>query len=266
MKLTMLGTGNAFATECFNTCFVINDDEKYFMVDGGGGNVILRQFKYAGIDWKKIHHIFVTHRHVDHILGVIWMTRMICQFMNSGEYVGDAYIYGHGEVIDIVRNAANSLLIEKQSRFVDDRLHLVVVEDGDSVNINGRDVTFFDIQSKKTKQFGFTMEMDGGEKLTCCGDEPFAECERKYAENSRWLLHEAYCLHSQADHFKPYEKSHSTVKDAAELAEELGVKNLLLYHTEDENIKDRKVLYTEEAKKYFGGNVFVPEDLETLEL
>ena len=72
------------------------------------------------------------------------------------------------------------------------------------------------------------MELGSGEKLTCCGDEPYNECEKQYAEHSTWLLHEAFCLHGQADLFHPYEKHHSTVKDAAELAESLGVKNLLV--------------------------------------
>ena len=83
----------------------------------------------------------------------------------------------------------------------------------------GHKVTFFDIQSTKAKQYGFCMDMGNGEKLTCCGDEPYNECEKKYAENSKWLLHEAFCLYDQADIFHPYEKHHSTAKDASELAE-----------------------------------------------
>ena len=86
------------------------------------------------------------------------------------------------------------------------------------------------------------------------------------SQHSTWLLHEAFCLHGQADIFHPYEKHHSTVKDAAELAESLGVKNLLLYHTEDKNIARRKELYTAEGRQYFHGNLFVPEDLEVIEL
>lgn len=42
MKLTMLGTGNALVTECYNTCFVIEDNKQYFMVDGGGGSAVRR--------------------------------------------------------------------------------------------------------------------------------------------------------------------------------------------------------------------------------
>lgn len=66
--------------------------------------------------------------------------------------------------------------------------------------------------------------------------------------------------------FSPYEKHHSTVKDACERAERLDVRNLLLYHTEDKNIHNRKELYIEEGQKYYSGNLYVPDDLETIEL
>ena len=46
----------------------------------------------------------------------------------------------------------------------------------------------------------------------------------------------------------------------------LNVKNLVLWHTMDNNISERKRLYTEEAKNYFGGNVYVPNDLDIIEL
>ena len=65
--------------------------------------------------------------------------------------------------------------------------------------------------------------------------------------NSTWLLHEAFCLSSQSEIFHPYEKHHSTVKDACQLAEKLQVKNLILYHTEDQNILKRKELYSKEG-------------------
>ena len=37
MNITMLGTGNAMVTECYNTCFVLEDGDKHLLVDGGGG-------------------------------------------------------------------------------------------------------------------------------------------------------------------------------------------------------------------------------------
>ena len=266
MDITMLGTGSALVTECYNTCFVMSDGDEHFLVDGGGGNGILSQLKKAGFNWQDMRTIFVTHKHVDHILGAVWMIRMICQHMKKGSYEGEAVIYGHDEVIALLREMAMQLLNKKETVYIGDRLHLVEVNDGDTKEIMDRKVTFFDTGSTKTKQFGFCMDMGNGEKLTCCGDEPYNECEKKYAENSKWLLHEAFCLYDQADVFHPYEKHHSTAKDASELAEQLGVQNLILYHTEDKNIARRKELYTEEGKKYFSGNLYVPEDLEKIEL
>jgi len=236
------------------------------MVDGGGGNTVIRQLNHAGFDWMDMREIFITHRHSDHLFGILWMVRMICQAMKNGTYEGDANIYGHDKVISIIRNVSMELLSKKESIFLDNRLHLIPVCDGEMCKINERNVTFFDIRSTKAKQFGFCIELDCGEKLTCCGDEPCSPCCEKYAKDSKWLLHEAYCLYSEAARFSPYEKHHSTVKDACERAERLGVKNLLLYHTEDKNILNRKKLYKEEGRKYYSGNLYVPDDLETIEL
>lgn len=266
MNITMLGTGHAVVTQCYNTCFVLEENKEHLLVDGGGGITLLRQLKDAGIRWTDLRDIFVTHKHIDHLLGIVWMIRMICQSMNQGRYEGEANIYSHEEVIFILKDMAQKLLLEKETRFLGSRLHLIPVQDGEEGEILHKNITFFDIQSTKTKQFGFRMNMGKNEYLTCCGDEPFHQCEQIYAEESKWLLHEAFCLYSQADLFHPYEKHHSTVKDACELAEKLRVKNLLLYHTEDTNLERRKELYLAEGTQYYHGNLYVPDDLERIEL
>jgi ribonuclease Z len=266
MKLTILGTGNAKVTKCYNTCFTLNEDKEYFMIDGGGGSTILKQLEDAGISWKDISTIFVTHKHIDHLLGIIWMLRMYCQGMARGQFDGEVTIYGHDEVIGLLKQMAEMLLTPKETKFIGEKVCLEEVKDGEERMILGHKVTFFDILSTKAKQFGFCMEYADGKKLTCCGDEPYNECEHKYAVNSTWILHEAFCLFSQADKFKPYEKHHSTVKDACQLAQDLNVDNLILYHTEDKNISRRKELYTEEGRQYYKGNLLIPDDLETFEL
>ena len=50
------------------------------------------------------------------------------------------------------------------------------------------------------------------------------------------------------------------------LAEELGVKNLILYHAEEKTLANRKENYTREAAENFKGRIFVPDDLEVIEL
>ena len=62
-QLIVLGTGNAQAIHCYNTCYAMKKGEEYFLVDAGGGNGILSQLDKASIPLEKIHHIFVTHAH-----------------------------------------------------------------------------------------------------------------------------------------------------------------------------------------------------------
>ena len=50
------------------------------------------------------------------------------------------------------------------------------------------------------------------------------------------------------------------------LVEELGVKNLILYHAEEKTLANRKENYTREAAENFKGRIFVPDDLEVIEL
>lgn len=263
MELILLGTGNANATEVYNTCFLIKDAGKYLLVDGGGGNGLFGQLKKAGMKWQDIHDVYITHKHLDHIMGIIWLIRFYSQGMSRGTFYGDVTFYGHEEVIDILRSFSKSLFPQKQLDFFDDRIRFKTVHDGECVEIISHQFVFFDIGSTKAKQFGFSMD---DKKLVCLGDEPFNERERKYAENADWLLSEAFCLYEDRDVFRPYEKHHSTVKDAAELAEHLNIRNLVLYHTEDKTIGERKTRYSEEGRKYFSGNLYVPDDLEVLDL
>lgn len=266
MKLTMLGTGNATARKCYNTCFVIENEGKFFLVDGGGGNTLLSRLDAAGVDPLEIRDIFVTHKHIDHLLGILWMCRIICQAMSGGKYEGEARIYAHSEVIRIIRETASVLLAANHAAFLGTRLKLVTVESNDTPEIIGCPVTFFDIGSTKDRQFGFSMALPTGGTLTCCGDEPYRECAKPYAENAGWLLHEAFCLYADRERFKPYEKHHSTVKDAAESAEDLKVKNLVLYHTVDSDLGTRKARFIEEAARYYSGNILVPDDMESIEI
>ena len=90
-------------------------------------------------------------------------------------------------------------------------------------------------------------------------------CQR-YAQQADWLLSEAFCLFSEREQFKPYEKHHSTARVEACTAAQLGAKNLVLYHTQDNCLPERKRLYTAEARQCFFGPVYVPDDLQTIVL
>ena len=56
------------------------------------------------------------------------------------------------------------------------------------------------------------------------------------------------------------------MKEACELAAELDIPNLVLWHTEDKQLGRRKELYTAEGREYYRGNLLVPDDREIIEL
>ena len=114
MEITLLGTGNAFTTEVYNTCFVMKDSNGNFLVDAGGGNTIMRQLKKSGTDWKEVNDIFVTHTHIDHIIGMVWLTRLVCQKSRQKEFDGVVRVYGHDEVIKTIYDLAKMLLWLKE--------------------------------------------------------------------------------------------------------------------------------------------------------
>lgn len=266
-ELIVLGTGHAVVTKCYNTCFALQDEAgRYFLVDTGGGNGILVQLEKAKIPVDEIHHIFLTHEHTDHVLGILWLIRVIGSHMLSGKYQGKLHIYCHEELAEKIKTIAGLILMKKVCNLFGTEILLEVVTDGQEKKILDYAVLFFDIRSNKAKQFGFTLELQNGKKLSCCGDEPYQEHCRKYVEHSHWLFHEAFCLYGERDIFKPYEKCHSTAKDACQIAKDLQVENVVLWHTEDKNIRRRKSLYKKEGRNYFKGGIFVPYDLERIEL
>ena len=268
-QITMLGTGNATVSQIYNTCFVLQTPSTLMLVDAGGGNGILSQLKKVNVQISDIHHLFVTHAHTDHVLGVIWVIRMVAQCKG---YKGLLHVYGNDKVMKVIKTIIDMILAKKQLAKVAERVVFHQLEDGDCFEVGDMKLECFDIQSTKEKQFGFRAELPSSDEsgkplvLACLGDEPYNELNRRYIVGTDWMMCEAFCLYADRDTFKPYEKCHSTALDAGKLAEELGVKNLILYHTEEKTLANRKENYTREAAENFKGRIFVPDDLEVIEL
>lgn len=268
-QITMLGTGNATVSQIYNTCFVLQTPSTLMLVDAGGGNGILAQLKKINVQISNIHHLFVTHAHTDHVLGGIWVIRMVAQCKG---YEGLLHVYGNDKVIKVIKTIIDMILAKKQLAKVAERVVFHQLEDGDCFEVGDMKLECFDIQSTKEKQFGFRAELPSSDEsdkplvLACLGDEPYNEQNRRYIVGADWMMCEAFCLYADRDTFKPYEKCHSTALDAGKLAEELGVKNLILYHTEEKTLANRKENYTREAAENFKGRIFVPDDLEVIEL
>jgi len=265
-KIHILGTGSAMVTKCYNTCFTLSKDDEHFLIDTGGGNTILTNLEKLDIPINRIHNMFISHNHNDHILGSVWIIRAVAQGILNNKYTGNLNIYCHETSIDAIKTISAFVLQKKFLNMFDSRIVFNQISDNYTVNIFDRPTTFFDIHSTKDLQYGFKTLLSNGKSMTFLGDEPYREAVKGYCENVDYLFHEAFCLYSQREIFKPYEKHHATAKDACKNAKELNVKNVILYHTEDKHLEKRKELYTNEGKEEFQGTIYVPDDLDIIEL
>lgn len=262
-RITMLGTGEAVTTHCYNTCFTLQTNSTTLLVDGGGGNGILVQLEKSGISIDDIDAIFVTHCHTDHILGAVWVIRMATYGKDRKH---NLQVYGNDKVIAALKTIISLTFNPKDIKAVDDKIYFHELQDGEFFTVGEIRLQVFDIHSPKAKQFCFRAVMPSGTSIVCLGDEPYNPINREMAENSDWLMHEAFCLYADREKFNPYEKRHSTALDAGRDATSLNAKNLILYHTEDTDLQNRKRNYSMEAFNEFKGMIYVPNDLEVIYL
>lgn len=265
MKVTFLGTGCAMVVKRYNTCFLLEDGANKLLVDAGGGNEILRRLDKLGVTIEQIGGMYVTHSHTDHILGTPWIIRAVATAINERGWTGTFTVAACKETLNHVRTICEMILGKKMVKYFDKQILFKEVVDGEQLNLAGFDLTCFDIGSTKMKQFGFQLSLGNGEELCFAGDEPLKEQSEHFAQGVKWLFTEAYCLYADREQFQPYKRSHVTSLDAAQAAERLGAKNVVIYHTEDYG-DDRKELFTAEAQSVYHGSVFVPDDMESIDL
>lgn len=265
-KIIMLGTGSASSIKFYNSCFALQNNDEYMLVDGGGGINILEQLNKANIQIQSIKNIFITHNHIDHIIGIIWIIRELANMMIFNNYNQDVNIYASDVTIAAIKTISELTLNNKQNAYLGKTIHLNIVKDREKINILGDIFTFYNVRATKEKQFGFRIDTTNNKIIVCNGDESLNKENYDLVKNADYLIHEAFCLDSEKLEKMPYAKGHMTSKDVCEIATILNVSNLILYHIKDDDVSGRKIKYIKENKDFFNGNLYVPNDLEIINL
>lgn len=264
-KIIMLGTGMGTTLDLYNTCFVIKNDSGNFLVDTGGSVEIVKRLKQVNIDINEINHIFISHSHTDHILGLIWILKKSMKIILDDKNKNKINVYCNDVVYECIITIAKASLPNVLVEAILKNVNFHILKDEEEIEINGINYKFFDINANDTKQFGFECMMNG-KRLMFLGDETLKPSLYEKVKGADYAMHEAFCLDSEESIFHPYEKNHSTVKSASKIMNELEVKNLILYHTEESHGDKRKKLYMQEGKENFNGNIIVPDDFDIIEL
>jgi ribonuclease Z len=99
MIFEILILGSSSATPIYQrhpTAQVININERFFLVDCGEGTLI--QMNRYGVKFHRINHIFISHLHGDHYLGLMGLLST----MHLQGRVAELHLYSQPELMEII--------------------------------------------------------------------------------------------------------------------------------------------------------------------
>jgi len=295
MKLVFLGTSAAQPTENRGlSCICLEREGEILMFDAGEAAQI--SYLKSGLGWNKKMKIFVTHLHGDHCIGLLGLLQTMTmqhrtevleiygpsgieefisaniKVLNFGlsfsviiTIVEDGIVFD-SKIYSIYACKANHsvttysyLFVEKDKpgRFDIEKAKALVIPEGKLWNQlqNGMEIK---IEGRIILPEQVLGEKRPGKKIGISGDTmPTKELE-KFFENCDYLVFDSTFLDETAD--KAEETCHSTAKQAAILAKNAKVKNLILTHFSARYKDETKHL--EEAKQIHESVITAKDFLE----
>ena len=278
MKLVFLGTSAAQPTENRGlSCICLEREGEVLMFDAGEAAQI--SYMKSGLGWNKKMKIFVTHLHGDHCVGILGLLQTMSMqnrtepleiFGPSGieEFIAaNIKVLNFGLSFSILINiikdekfsisackanhsiVAFSYLFEekdKPGRFNVEKANELGIPEGElwSKLQNGSEII---VNEKIIKPEQVLGEKRPGKKIGISGDTmPTKELE-EFFEDCDYLVFDSTFLEAEAQ--KAQDTCHSTAKQAATVAKNARVKNLVLthfsarYRDELEHLKEAKEIH-----------------------
>lgn len=297
MEIIFLGTSSAVPTlERNHPSIALRAFAEVMLFDCGEGTQ--RQLIEAKISPMKITKIFISHFHGDHILGLggliqslgfrgrekdldIYGPKGLHKIINAISSFGyfqinynlniheiqdgtvietEDYVVECAKVEHNIPSYAYSIREKKKPLFLREKAEELGIPPGPLYGKlhNGEEVEFEGRIIKPEQVLG---EAKKGKKISYSGDTRPCEAMIRLARDSDILIHES--TYEAEDHQRAVDNAHSTSVEAAEIAKEAEVKELVLTHistryTSDKNIKS-------EAQKVFK-NTKVARDYMKIDL
>jgi len=301
MRVTFLGTSGAVPTTQRNTsALLVNRDGDRLLFDCGEGTQ--RQMMRFSTGFA-VDHIFVTHCHGDHVLGIPGLVQTF-DFNDRERPLAVHAPHGtRGKIEDLVHAAGNDpsfpvrvtqvgpdeVVLDRAEYEVravrtDHRTNAVgyaIVED-DRKGRFDREKAEEELglppgpeysklhRGEPVEHQGRTIEPEEvvgpprpGRRIVYTGDTRPTDAVAAAAEDADLLVHDATFADDWADRAK--ETAHSTAREAAAIADRAGAKRLALTHISTRYAGDHSPI-EREAREHFDGDAWVPDDGEKLEV
>jgi ribonuclease Z len=303
MKFTFLGTSAGKPTRERNVSALaleFDQDNKWYLFDCG--EATQHQLQKSPLSIGKLHTIFITHLHGDHIFGLpgllaskkmdealkpitIYGPKGIKKFIECAIEISQMHL---GFDLDIIEFEANSTFTF--DKFTIKTLPLIHSIESFAFYIKENDISN-KLDEAKLRSIGLKpspvygeikkgrkilhegKELDPGEfmlspipgrKVIIAGDNQKPEILNGYLDRLDLLIHEATYTQEVYDNLAK-KVLHTTAKDLGFTAQKHHIKNLIATHISaryNENGKLGTNILLEEIKKYYEGNTFIANDMD----
>jgi ribonuclease Z len=270
MKFEVTILGSSSATPIYNrnpTSQVLNINERLYLVDCGEGTQ--QQMLRFDVRASRIDHIFISHLHGDHYLGLVGLLSSLhlngrkkalklfgppqlkeiidlqfqysetklqyeIEFIATNPVVAETILVNDDVTVETIplnhRIACTGFLFREKKRLrklLKEKLETLAVP-VEYFTALKKGADYVDLKGKTYKNDELTTDSDNPKTFAYCSDTLYSEQYFEQIKGADMLYHEATFLHAMLD--RANETHHTTSLQAAQVAETIGAKKLLIGH------------------------------------
>jgi ribonuclease Z len=250
--LTILGCGSAMPTfQNSPTGQIVELCDKSFLVDCGEGTQL--KMRQLGVKTARLYTVLISHLHGDHCFGLIGLISTLGMMGRTQPL----HIYAHADLEKLLRPLlgyhCQDLSFEVEFHAINPRKRAVIFED--------RTLTIETIPLKhKVPTCGFLFiehhrDKEPRKRYAYCSDTAYREQIVEQIAGVDVLFHEATYTEKDVDKCKKH--THSTAKQAAQIAKLAGVGKLVIGHFSAR--EDDHMVFLNESQEIFSNTVLAEE-------
>lgn len=265
-RVVFLGTGGALNPERYQAAVLVEHGATRVLLDTGGGLGLVRRLLGAEIDPSTVGHVFLSHRHLDHVGGLepLLLTLWLHGFRTKGPPAPVVLhaLPGSAAAIRATLAAADAV---GQQRLAG-QLSWSTPAPGAAVALaDGAALTLVPVDHLPVGgEAAGCVVAAGGARVVYSGDTRPSDTLVEAARGADLLIHEVGGLDVHADVL--HAVGHSTAAEAGRVAARAGVRALALFHLPGPDWVSPDELVAEARRHAPGVEVFASEDAMTLKV
>ena len=251
-RLNFLGTGDSLNPERAQTSMAVPlAADETMLIDASSGTVLLTRLEAAGVPLESVRHVFISHRHFDHVGGLPPLLTALAALPDAS-----LTVHAAPETLRALRGYLG-LTIPGAEDWLGKRLGWHELVPDKPVELGEIEITPF-LMNHGLECVGFRVGWAASLAVFAVDTRPCPEVVEN-ASGADLLIHDTYGPHNAAE--QAHAMGHSTATDAGEVARAAGAMRLVLSHLRASRFVDAEALVAE-AGSAFGGPVKAAEDLD----